>query len=288
MPPSWSVMEESKRIERSIITTYRKTIWNRFIEGVKKYRMVNEGDRIAVCLSGGKDSALLVKCMQQLQRYGDCRFDLQVIVMDPGYSPENRKKIEENCARMGIEPHIFETDVFASVDQVEKNPCYLCARMRRGHLYAFAESLGCNKIALGHHFDDVIETTLLGLLYGAQVQTMLPKLHSTNFTGMELIRPLYCVKEKDIVRFAKYNQLEFLQCACRVTSKEAGCDSESASKRKYVKKMIEEMTKNNSQVPINIFRAMENVKLAEVIGYTDGSGYHNFMDNYDKESIEYQ
>lgn len=281
-------MEESKRIERSIITTYRKTIWNRFIEGVKKYNMVNEGDRIAVCLSGGKDSALLVKCMQQLQRYGDCRFELKVIVMDPGYSPENRRKIKENCTRMGIEPTIFETDIFESVRQVDHNPCYLCARMRRGHLYAFAKSLGCNKIALGHHFDDVIETTLLGLLYGAQVQTMLPKLHSTNFEGMELIRPLYCVREKDIIRFANYNQLDFLRCACRVTSRDEGCDSENASKRKYVKSMIDDLTKNNSQVPVNIFRAMENVKLAEVIGYTDSDGYHNFMDNYEKESIEYQ
>ncbi len=275
-----SSMEECKRIERSIITTYRKTIWNRFIEAVKKYQMVNEGDSIAVCLSGGKDSALLVKCMQQLQRYGDCAFDMKVIVMDPGYSEENRRRIEENCARMGIDPVIFKTDVFASVEQVDRNPCYLCARMRRGHLYSFAKSLGCNKIALGHHFDDVIETTLLGLLYGAQVQTMLPKLHSTNFEGMELIRPLYCVREKDIIRFANYNGLSFLQCACRVTSRDAGCDSETASKRKYVKNLIADLTKNNSQVPINVFRAMENVHLGEVLGYSDKNGYHHFLDEY--------
>ena len=273
-------MEECKRIERSIITTYRKTIWNRFIEAVKKYRMVNEGDCIAVGISGGKDSALLVKCMQQLHRYGDCAFEMKVIVMDPGYSKENRRRIEENCARMGIDPIFFETDVFASVEQVDRNPCYLCARMRRGHLYSYAQSLGCNKIALGHHFDDVMETTLLGLLYGAQVQTMLPKLHSTNFEGMELIRPLYCVREKDIIRFAKYNHLDFLQCACRVTSREAGCDSETASKRKYVKNMLATLSQNNAQVPINVFRAMENVHLAEVLGYTDANGYHNFMDEY--------
>ena len=273
-------MDEIRRIERSIITTYRKDIWNRFIEGVKTYRLVQEGDRIAVCLSGGKDSALLAKCMQELQRHGEAKFDLEFLVMDPGYSPENRRRIEENCARLGLSPHIFETDIFESVVGAGGSPCYLCARMRRGYLYSFAKELGCTKIALGHHFDDVIETTLLGLLYGAQVQTMLPRVKSTNFSGMELIRPLYCVRERDIVRFANHNDLHFLRCACRRTELDAGCDAAGVSRRRAVKDMIAALEKENPQVPINIFRAMERVKLSEVIGYRDQSGLHRFDDFY--------
>ena len=273
-------MEESKRIERSIITTYRKTVWNKFIEGVKTYEMIAPGDRIAVCMSGGKDSALLAKCMQELQKHGEMPFTLRFLVMDPGYSEENRRRIVENAARLDIPIEIKESDIFESVESVGKNPCYLCARMRRGYLYSFAREMGCNKIALGHHFDDVIETTLMGLLYGAQMQTMLPKLRSSNFEGMELIRPLYCVRERDIIRFVRYNKLEFLRCACKRTLMDAGCEAEGVSKRRLVKELIAGLEKDNSQVPVNIFRAPEDVRLTELIGYTGKDGYHRFTDEY--------
>ena len=276
-------MEKYELIERSLITTYRKTIWNRFIEGVKKYKMVNEGDRIAVCISGGKDSMLLAKLMQELQRHGDAKFDLEFIVMDPGYTEKNRKKIEDNAALLNIPVRIFESPIFDTVTQIEKNPCYLCARMRRGYLYAKAKELGCNKIALGHHFSDVIETIVMGMFYGAQVQTMLPKLHSTNFPGMELIRPLYCVHEDHIIAWQRYNGLEFLQCACRFTEAmyESG-DGVGDSKRQLIKELIRDMRKTDKQIEINIFRSVEDVNLSTIIGYHKGDEEYNFMDDYDK------
>lgn len=274
-------MDKARAIERSIITKYRKTIWNKFIEGVKQYKLVNEGDKIAVCLSGGKDSALLAKLMQELQKHGEADFELKFIVMDPGYSKVNRKQIEDNAEILDIPIDIFETDIFASVEHVEKSPCYLCARMRRGNLYSYAKQLGCNKIALGHHFDDAVETVLLGLLFGGQVQTMLPKLHSTNFEGMELIRPMYCVHEEQIIKWGKYNNLEFLRCACRFT--EQSEYDEGQSKRLVVKNMLKELHTKNEQVEHNIFRSVENVNLNTVIGYTDKQGYHTFLDEYDSE-----
>ena len=212
-------MDRCTEIQRSLIKKFRKSIWNRFIEAVQSYDLISEGDKIAVCISGGKDSFVLAKLMQELKRHGHTEFDLEFICMDPGYSPKNRKKIEQNCELMQIPIKIFESDIFAAVENIEQSPCYLCARMRRGHLYSFAKSLGCNKIALGHHFNDAIETALMGMLYSGQFQTMMPKLHSTNFEGMELIRPLYCVREDDIKAFAVYNNLEFLNCACRFTEK---------------------------------------------------------------------
>lgn len=276
-------MEKYELIERSLITTYRKTIWNRFIEGVKKYKMVNEGDKIAVCISGGKDSMLLAKLMQELQRHGDAKFDLEFIVMDPGYTEKNRKKIEDNASLMNIPVRIFESPIFDTVTQIEKNPCYLCARMRRGYLYAKAKELGCNKIALGHHFSDVIETIVMGMFYGAQVQTMMPKLHSTNFPGMELIRPLYCVHEDHIIAWQRYNGLEFLQCACRFTEAmyESG-DGVGDSKRQLIKELIRDMRKTDKQIEINIFRSVEDVNLSTIIGYHKGDEEYNFMDDYDK------
>ena len=212
-------MDRCTEIQRSLIKKFRKSIWNRFIEAVQSYDLISEGDKIAVCISGGKDSFVLAKLMQELKRHGHTEFDLEFICMDPGYSPKNRKKIEQNCELMQIPIKIFESDIFAAVENIEQSPCYLCARMRRGYLYSFAKSLGCNKIALGHHFNDAIETALMGMLYSGQFQTMMPKLHSTNFEGMELIRPLYCVREDDIKAFAVYNNLEFLNCACRFTEK---------------------------------------------------------------------
>ncbi len=245
--------------------------------------MVNEGDKIAVCISGGKDSMLLAKLMQELQRHGDAKFDLEFIVMDPGYTELNRKKIEDNASLLNIPVKIFESPIFDTVTQIEKNPCYLCARMRRGYLYAKAKELGCNKIALGHHFSDVIETIVMGMFYGAQVQTMMPKLHSTNFPGMELIRPLYCVHEDHIIAWQKYNGLEFLQCACRFTEEmyESG-DGVGDSKRQLIKELIRDMRKTDKQIEINIFRSVEDVNLSTIIGYHKGDESYNFMDNYDK------
>lgn len=276
-------MEKYQQVERSLITTYRKTIWNRFIEGVKKYKMVNEGDRIAVCISGGKDSMLLAKLMQELQRHGDVSFHLEFIVMDPGYTERNRKKIEDNAKLLNIPVQIFESPIFDAVTQVKKNPCYLCARMRRGYLYSKAKELGCNKIALGHHFSDVIETIVMGMFYGAQVQTMMPKLHSTNFPGMELIRPLYCVHEDHIIAWQKYNGLEFLQCACRFTEAmyESG-DGVGDSKRQLIKELIRDMRKTDKQIEINIFRSVEDVNLSTIIGYHKGDEAYNFMDDYEE------
>lgn len=276
-------LEPHQLIERSIVKRFRKDIWNPFISAVKRYELIQENDKIAVCISGGKDSMLLAKLMQHLQKYSEVKFDLVYLVMDPGYNAENRKKIEDNARLLNIPIQVFESDIFAVANSTEKSPCYLCARMRRGYLYSKAQSLGCNKIALGHHYDDVIETVLMGMLYGGQVQTMMPKLHSTNFEGMELIRPLYMVREQDIKHWRDYNNLEFLQCACKFTeeNKTVKATGDSASKRLEIKHLIAEMSKINPQVEQNIFKSVENVNLSTVIAYKDKQGErHHFLDEY--------
>lgn len=275
-------MDRITEIERSINKTYRKDIWKRFIAGINEYEMIKPGDRIAVCISGGKDSMLLAKCMQLLQRHSDFPFEVKFLVMDPGYTPENRKQIVDNAKLLGVPINIFDANIFDYVVDVEDNPCYLCARMRRGYLYKNAQLLGCNKIALGHHFDDVIETVLLSMLYGAEVKTMMPKLHSTNYKGMELIRPLYMVKERDIIRWVNYNNLEFLQCACRFTEKDETAGYEQLSKRKEVKRLIETLRKDNPCVEMNIFRSVQNVNLQTLIGYHTKDFKYNFLDDYDE------
>lgn len=278
-------LSRQQLIERSIVKKYRKELWNPFIAAVKRYALIQEGDRVAVCISGGKDSMLQAKLMQQLHRVSDVAFSLEYIVMDPGYHPRNRKKIKENAAILGIPIQIFETNIFSVTEREEKNYCYLCARMRRGHLYSIARSLGCNKIALGHHFDDVIETTLMGMLYGGQIQGMMPKLHSTNFSGMELIRPLYCVREKDIIAWRRYNELEFIQCACRMTEKTSeSLDGIGPSKRQEVKRLIVQLEAENSQVPKNIFRSIHAVSLDTMVGYKSAGAEHNFLEWYDQGS----
>ena len=264
--------------ERSLIKTYRKSIWNPFIAAVKRYELIEPGDKIAVCISGGKDSVALAKLMQELQRHTAQPFELVFMVMDPGYNSENRKLIEDNAALLGIPITIFDSDIFDVTVSVEKNPCYLCARMRRGFLYAKAQELGCNKIALGHHFSDVIETTVMGLFYGGQLQAMPPKLRSKNFPGMELIRPLYCVHEDAIIAWKNYNHLRFLQCACRFTEHVASGVAES--KRFEVKKLIEEMKKTNENVEYNLFKSVYNVNLDTMIGYKSNGERHHFMDDY--------
>ena len=276
------ILEKHLQIERSIITTYRKTIWSPFVLAVKKYRLIEAGDKIAVCISGGKDSMLMAKLLQELQRHTEHPFELVFLVMDPGYSPENRKVIEENARKLNVPITIFESDIFDSVYNIEKSPCYLCARMRRGHLYHYAKDLGCNKIALGHHYDDVIETILMGMLYGAQIQTMMPKLHSTNFEGMELIRPLYLVREDDIKAWRDYNGLHFIQCACKFTDTCTTCNNEeNLSKRMEVKELIRTLKKVNPFVESNIFRSVENVNLSTVICYKENGQKHHFLEKYD-------
>ena len=273
-------LERWQLIERSIIKKYHKQLWTPFIAAMKQYDLVQAEDRIAVCISGGKDSMLLAKLMQQLQRHSDVPFELTFLVMDPGYSPANRKRIEENAALMHVPVTIFESDIFGVANSTEKNPCYLCARMRRGALYAKAQELGCNKIALGHHKNDVIETTVMAMFYGAQLQGMMPKLHSTNFPGMELIRPLYCVREEDIIAWARYNELEFLQCACRFTEQTATQHRESASKRKEVKNLIRELQKTNPDIENSIFHAIHAVNLDTFPGYKTGGVPHSFLETY--------
>lgn len=271
-------------VERGIQKEWHKRLFSPFAKAIKNYDLISDGDRIAVCISGGKDSMLMAKLFQEIQRHRQKQFDLEFLVMDPGYNPENRKMIEHNAKILEIPVTIFESDIFESVFTIEKNPCYLCARMRRGHLYAKAKELGCNKIALGHHYDDVIETILMGMLYGAQVQTMMPKLHSTNFEGMELIRPLYLVREEDIKAWRDEFGLTFLQCACKFTETCSTFrdDEESNSKRLETKKLIAEMKKVNPYVESNIFNSVENVMLDTVIGYKkDGVRYH-FLDEYDR------
>ena len=275
-------LEKYQLIERSIIKKYRRALWTPFTHAVKKYELIQPGDRIAVCISGGKDSMLMAKLMQELHRHSDVPFDLVFLVMDPGYNAVNRQKIEANAALLRIPVTVFETDIFAVANSTDENPCYLCARMRRGHLYSKAKELGCNKIALGHHFNDVIETTLLGLFYGSQLQAMMPKLHSTNFEGLELIRPLYCVHEDDIIAWKRYNELEFIQCACRFTENCAVCDNGGGgSKRQEVKQLLKELRAVSPAIDMNIFRSVENVNLRTIISYHDGEQYHHFLDDYD-------
>ena len=268
--------------QRSLIKTYRKTLWNPFIAAVKRYELVQPGDRIDVCISGGKDSMVLAMLMQELQKHTDAPFALTFLVMDPGYHPRNRALIESNAQRLGIPITIFESDIFDVTTQVEKNPCYLCARMRRGWLYAKARELGCNKIALGHHFSDVVETTLLGLFYGAQLQAMPPKLRSRNFPGMELIRPLYCVHEDAILAWKRYNGLEFLQCACRFTeARDASGDGVGESKRQEMKVLLRELKKTNPNIEKSIFRAIHGVQLDTFPGFKYRGKAHSFLDHYD-------
>ncbi|MCR4794579.1 MAG: ATPase [Ruminococcus sp.] len=275
--------EVTEAVELSIRKKFKKSIWCKFTKAINEYELVKPNDRIAVCISGGKDSMLMAKLFQELKRHDKFPFELVFLVMDPGYSPENRRVIEENARSMSIPVHIFESDIFDSVYNIEKNPCYICARMRRGYLYSHAKALGCNKIALGHHFDDVIETIIMGMLYGGQVQTMMPKLHSTNFEGMELIRPLYLVREDEIKHWRDYNDLHFIQCACKFTDTCTTCDpdSRSVSKRLEIKNLIAELKKVNPQVEKNIFRSVENVNLNTVIAYKDNVGVHRFLDKYD-------
>ena len=275
-------LEFYREVERSLQKKYRKVLWSPFTDAVKKYQLIQEGDRIAVCISGGKDSMLLAKLMQQLEQYGPVRFTNVFLCMDPGYNPENRRKIEENAALLHIPVQILESDIFRVANSQEKNPCYLCARMRRGFLYAKAKSLGCNKIALGHHFNDVIETTLIGMFYASQLQAMLPKLHSDNFEGMELIRPLYQVHEDDIIAWKNYHGLEFLQCACRFTENTAGSgDGIGASKRQEVKQLIREMKKTNREVDVSIFNSIHAVCLETMPGWKERGKQHSFLENYE-------
>ncbi len=274
-------MEKYQVIENSLITKYRKDIWAKFVKGVKEFEMIQENDKIAVCMSGGKDSYILAKCMQEIQRHGKIKFELVFLVMDPGYTKENRRKIEENAKTLAIPITIVESDIFQAVEKIEQSPCYLCARMRRGTLYSKAQELGCNKIALGHHYDDVMETILLSTIYGGEFKTMMPKLHSTNFKGMELIRPLYYVREKDIISFAKYHQLEFLNCACKFTAENN--DQNLNSKRLVIKHLIAELKKDNPYIENNIFKSAFNVNLDTIIGYHRKDFEYNFLDDYDKE-----
>lgn len=273
---------EYVEIEQSIRKKFRKTIWCRFTRAVREYELVKEGDKIAVCISGGKDSMLMAKLFQELKRHNKFNFEVVFLVMDPGYSPANRQIIEANAKRMNIPITIFESDIFDAVFNIEKSPCYLCARMRRGHLYSKAKELGCNKIALGHHYDDVIETILMGMLYGAQMQTMMPKLHSTNFEGMELIRPLYLIREDDIKKWRDSNDLHFIQCACKFTDICSTCGSENTSKRVEVKNLIRQLKETNPFVESNIFKSVENVNLSTVIAYKKDGVKHHFLDDYDR------
>ena len=276
--------EKAFEVEKSLRKKFRKEIWSKFTKAVNTYELVKPGDKIAVCISGGKDSMLMAKCFQELKLHDKFDFDVKFLVMDPGYSSRNRQVIEENARILNIPITVFESDIFESVYNIEKSPCYLCARMRRGHLYAYAKELGCNKIALGHHYDDVIETILMGMLYGAQVQTMMPKLHSTNFEGMELIRPLYLVREDDIKAWRDYNGLNFIQCACKFTDTCTTCNNEeNQSKRVEIKELIKTLKQVNPHVESNIFRSVENVNIDTVIAYKQNGVKHNFLDEYDNK-----
>lgn len=272
----------AQSVERSIIKTYRKDIWNPFIRACKDYKLVEQGDKIAVCISGGKDSVLLAMCLMHLQKHSQTDFELEFICMDPGYNEANRKQIEHNCKILSIPVNIFNSDIFNITTTVGGSPCYLCARMRRGHLYAKAKELGCNKIALGHHLSDVIETTLMGMFYGSQLQAMLPKLKSTNFGGMQLIRPLYCVNEKAIKKWRDYNKLKFIECACRFVDNYSNSgDGIGNSKRQEIKHLIDELSKVNPDIEHNIFKSIHNVKLDTFIGYKQKGEEHFFLDDFD-------
>ena len=275
--------EKAKEVEQSLRKKFKKKIWSKFTKAINTYELVKPGDKIAVCISGGKDSMLMAKCFQELKVHNKFDFEVKFLVMDPGYSPENRKVIEDNAKKLNIPITIFESDIFESVFNIEKSPCYLCARMRRGHLYHFAKDMGCNKIALGHHYDDVIETILMGMLYSGQIQTMMPKLHSTNFEGRELIRPLYLVREDDIKAWRDYNDLRFIQCACKFTDTCTTCNNEeNQSKRIEIKNLISELKKTNRFVEGNIFKSVENVNLNTIVAYKKDGVKHNFLDTYDE------
>ena len=277
--------ELCEQVETSLRKKFRKQIWCNFTKAINRYELVKEGDRIAVCISGGKDSMLMAKLFQELKRHNKFDFDVKFLVMDPGYSPENRQVIEENARKLKIPITVFESDIFESVYHVEKSPCYLCARMRRGHLYHYAQELGCNKIALGHHYDDVIETILMGMLYGSQIQTMMPKLHSTNFEGMELIRPLYLIREDDIKAWRDANDLHFIQCACKFTDTCTTCNNEeNRSKRVEIKELIRNLKQVNPYVEGNIFKSVENVNLDTVVAYKQNGVKHHFLDDYDTKA----
>lgn len=273
-------LETYERIERSILTKYRKELWNPFIRAVRQYELIQPGDRIAACISGGKDSMLMAKLLQMLQRFSTVPYEVVFLVMDPGYNEANRRKIESNAALLNIPITVFETNIFAVANRTDRSPCYLCAKMRRGHLYSKARELGCNKIALGHHFSDVIETTVLGMFYGAQLQAMMPKLHSQNFEGMELIRPLYCVHEEDILAWKRYNGLEFIQCACRFT--ESCASGTGASKRQEVKLLLRSLKKDNPNIEKSIFRSIHSVSLDTFPGYKTKGEEHSFLEHYEQ------
>ncbi len=275
-------MERYKEIERTIIKKYRKDIWSKFVKAVIEYKLISENDKIMVCISGGKDSFLMAKCIQELQRHGKVNFEARYVVMDPGYNDYNREMIIDNAKILGVDIEIFDSDIFDVVSNVsDGNPCYLCARMRRGFLYNKAKELGCNKIALGHHFDDVIETTLLSMFYGSEIKTMMPKLHSDNFPGIELIRPLYMVHEESIIAWRNFNDLTFINCACRFTE---GCSliNDGTSKRKEIKELIKKLRKINNRIDYNIFKSMDNVNLDCVLGVKSNGKYKSFLDDYDK------
>ena len=275
-------MEKYQEIERSIIKRFRKEIWARFVKAVQDYELIQENDNIMVCISGGKDSFLLAKCMQELQRHGKIKFNLHYVTMNPGYNEKNKNLILENAKTLNIDLEMFYSDIFEAVETMEtKSPCYMCARMRRGYLYNKAQELGCNKIALGHHFDDVIETTLLSMFYGSEVKTMMPKLHSDNFKGLELIRPLFLVKEESIIAWKKYNNLTFLNCACRFTEKLA-LEDINISKRAEMKELIKNLRKVNKDVDYNIFKALDNINLNCVLGVKKDGVYKSFLEDYDK------
>ena len=275
-------MEKYKEIERSIIKTYRKEIWSKFVKAVSDYELIKENDNIMVCISGGKDSFLLAKCIQELIKHGKFPFTAHYVVMDPGYNKVNRQLIEKNAKLLNVPIEIFETNIFDVTAKVEGNPCYLCARMRRGYLYSKAKELGCNKIALGHHFDDVIETTLLSMFYGSEIKTMMPKLHSDNFEGLELIRPLYLIKESAVLAWKKYNELTFINCACRFTENCSIVD-DGTSKRKEMKNLVDNLRKINPSIDNNIFTSINNINLNCVLGTKKDGKYTSFLDNYDNK-----
>lgn len=273
----------TKQVELSIRKKFHKDIFSKFAKAINEYQLLKEGDKVAVCISGGKDSMLMAKCFQEIQRHRKFYFELVFLVMDPGYHIRNRQMIEQNAKILGIPLTVFETQIFDTVDKIEKSPCYLCARMRRGYLYSKARELGCNKIALGHHFDDVIETILMGMLYGGQIQTMMPKLHSTNFAGMELIRPMYLVRENDIIHWRDYHGLQFIQCACHFTDAYVNHNNgEVSSKRQEVKQLIQKLKEINPYVEFNIFKSVENVNLNTIIAYKQNGVRHSFLDEYGK------
>ena len=276
-------LDYCQTVERSIVKKFRKEIWTKFTKAINDYELIQDGDKIAVCISGGKDSMLMAKLFQEIKKHGKKEFEVVYLVMNPGYNDVNYQNIINNAEKLRVPVTVFETQIFDSVTDFDlSSACYLCARMRRGYLYSKAKELGCNKIALGHHFDDVIETILMGMLYGGQIQSMMPKLHSTNFEGMELIRPLYLIREEAIIAWRDYNELKFIQCACRFTeaSEASSSGHENTSKRAEIKALIKEMKKTNPVVEKNIFRSVENVQLNTIIEYKDRTGRHNFLDTY--------